>query len=80
MHGESVKAIAYSVKVPVKARDKEQAESLLRRFAVLAQTLGQSMVLELGVRHIMSDGPTVTLTVPRGLEQLCWKRVAATCK
>lgn len=70
VHGEAVRALTYSVKVPVRARDKEQAESMLRRFAVLTQSLGQNMVLELGVRHMTSDGPTVTLTVPRTLEQL----------
>jgi Putative adhesin len=70
VHGESVRALTYLVKVPVRARNKEEAESMLRRFAILTQSSGQNMVLELGVRHITSDGPSVTLTVPRGLEQL----------
>ncbi len=70
VHGEPAKVITYSVKVPVKARDKEQAEALLRAFAMRVQTAGPRMVLELGARRMTGDGPDVTLTVPRGLERL----------
>ncbi|HME11125.1 MAG TPA: hypothetical protein VKG25_28980 [Bryobacteraceae bacterium] len=70
VHGESAKVITYSVKVPVRARDKEQAESLLRTFAMRVQSAGPHMILELGARRMTGDGPNVTLTVPRGLEQL----------
>jgi len=70
VHGDSGKVIAYWVKVPVKARNQQEAESLLKTFAMRVQSQGQTIVLELGARRMTGDGPNVTLTVPRGLAQL----------
>jgi Putative adhesin len=70
VHGESGRVITYSMKVPVRARNQEEAESLLRTFGTREQRMGQNMVLELGAKRLTGEGPSVTLTVPRGLEQL----------
>lgn len=70
LHGDTAKSVTYSVKVPVRARNQQEAELLLRTFSMRSQTVGQQMVLELGARRMTGDGPEIMLSVPRGLEQL----------
>ena len=60
----------YTLKARVKARDARDAEALLGQFDVRTKTQGQWTYMTVAPSGRISEGPELTVTVPRGLRQV----------
>lgn len=69
LRGDSMPKVAYSVKTRVKARDEEHARALLRSVVVRTSGAGEWFYVTLLPPRAATEGPEVSLTVPRTLKQ-----------
>jgi len=61
--------VSYSVKLRVKARSEQQAQALLRSFVARNSSSADWYYLTLLPPHGVTEGPDVSVTVPRSLRQ-----------
>lgn len=67
--GGSGSKVSFSVKARVKARNEQQAQALLRSFVVRNNTAGEWLNLTLFPPRGATEGPEVSVVVPRTLRQ-----------
>jgi hypothetical protein len=70
LHGDSQDRTVYRLKARVRARDARDAEDLLRQFDIRSRTQGQWAYLTVAPSRRISEGPELSLTVPRGVRQI----------
>lgn len=69
LKGEPGGKLVYSIKARVKARNQQEAQSLLHSFETKTKYVGDLVYFTLLSPRTISDGPEVSLKVPRGLRQ-----------
>jgi DUF4097 and DUF4098 domain-containing protein YvlB len=70
LRGDTQDRAVYKLKARVRARDARDAEDLLGQFEVKSRTQGQWAYLIVAPSRRISEGPELSLTVPRGLRQI----------